>query len=187
MGGSKGLCDTAEVAARIVCVVMGDLVPGLGWLNGLRREEAERELMGCCASPVWAAAMAGGRPYPDLDALLEAADLAWWAVPPDEWERAFAAHPRIGERSGGWSASEQAGVGGAAAGLLEQLEEGNREYEARFGRVFLIRASGRDAGEMLDELRERLENDPAVELRVAAEQQRQITRLRLERLLREHA
>jgi OHCU decarboxylase len=157
------------------------------WLNGLPPAEAERELLACCASPAWAALVAAGRPYPDLAALLEAADAAWWAVPSDEWDRAFAAHPRIGERSAGWPGREQAGVEGAAGLTLRQLADGNREYEARFGRVFLICAAGRSADEMLAELRTRLGNDAASELRAAAGEQRKITRLRLQRLLEERA
>jgi allantoicase len=84
----------------------------------------------------------------------------------------------------GWSAREQAGVAGADQATLAELAAGNREYEERFGHVFLIFASGRSAAEMLAALRERLGNDPAAELRVAAEEQRKITRLRLEKLFR---
>lgn len=160
---------------------------GLAWFNTLPPHEAERELLACCASPAWAAEVAAARPYADLDALLQRAGTAWRAAPPAEWERAFAAHPRIGERAAGWSASEQAGVATAEVATRRELEAGNRAYEARFGRVFLICAAGRDVAGMLAELRARLANDPDTELRTAAEEQREITRLRLRRLLDEHA
>ncbi len=99
---------------------------------------------------------------------------------------AFAAHPRIGERSASrWSQAEQAGASGADQEVVERLHQGNLDYEQRFGHVFLIRASGRSASEMLAALEERLTNDPETEMRIAAEQQRQITALRLDALLRE--
>jgi OHCU decarboxylase len=63
------------------------------------------------------------------------------------------------------------------------LVAGNQEYEDRFGYIFLVRAAGRSAEEMLGLLRERLGNDPAIELRVAAGQQAEITALRLQRLI----
>ena len=62
---------------------------------------------------------------------------------------------------------------------------GNREYDDRFGHIFLISAANRNAEEILANLRSRLDNDPDTEVKVAAEQHRRITRLRLERLLDE--
>jgi len=85
-----------------------------------------------------------------------------------------------------WARSEQAGVRGAGAGAGDEtraaLAQGNREYEDRFGYVFLICATAKSAGEMLDALRGRLANDPATELRVAAGEQAKITRLRLDKV-----
>jgi OHCU decarboxylase len=111
----------------------------------------------------------------------------WLGLGPEDWLEAFAAHPRIGEAGGAsadWSRQEQAGVGGDTD-VQERLARGNADYEARFGHVFLISAAGRDAPEILAALTERLGNDPATELRVAAEEHRRITRLRLERLMAE--
>jgi OHCU decarboxylase len=88
-----------------------------------------------------------------------------------------------GGASPGWSRREQAGVAGADRDVQERLARGNAEYEARFGHVFLISAAGRDATEILAALTGRLGNDPATELRVAADEHRRITRLRLERLM----
>jgi OHCU decarboxylase len=158
---------------------------GLDRLNRLPADQAEPQLRTCCASRRWAAALAAGRPYPTRDALLERADHAWWALDERDWEEAFAAHPRIGERdrAGASERREQAGVAGASAALLAALAEANRLYEERFGRVYVVCATGRGAGELLEDVRRRLDNEPAVELRVAAAEQARITRLRLERLL----
>lgn len=158
---------------------------GLHWFNGLSAAEAERALLPCCASSAWAAEVAAGRPYASLEALAEAAERAWWGLPPAAWEEAFAAHPRIGEReaAGAVERQEQAGVAGAAPATLAALAAGNRLYEARFGRVYLVQATGKSADEMLDLLQARLDNDPETELSVAAGEQAKITRLRLQRLL----
>jgi N-carbamoyl-L-amino-acid hydrolase len=159
--------------------------PGLLRLNDLAPEEAERELLACCASRRWAAALRAGRPHPTARALLAAAGREWWALSAPDWREAFAAHPRIGERAAADATArdEQRGVAGAPPETLAALAEGNRRYEERFGHVFLVRAAGRDAGEMLALLDRRLDSDPETELRVAAGEQAQITRLRLERLL----
>jgi allantoicase len=164
---------------------------GLRQLNALAPAEAAGVLAACCASRAWAAGVADRRPFADEAGLQAAADEVWSSLGPDDWREAIAAHPRIGERgeagrrAGRWSAVEQAGAGEAGDTTPEALAEGNRAYEQRFGHVFLIRASGRSAGEMLAALRERLGNEPEAELRVAAAEQRDITRLRLGKLLAE--
>ena len=156
--------------------------------NELSDEEAAAELLAVCHSRRWAKEVAAGRPYADLAALQRAADEVWLGLGPEDWLEAFAAHPRIGEGGGASADSsrqEQAGVGGAGPEVQDRLARGNAEYEARFGYVFLISAAGRDAEEILAALTERLGNDPATELRVAADEHRRITRLRLERLMAE--
>jgi len=169
---------------------------GLARLNALGAVEAEERFLACCGSRAWARAMAERRPFADADALARAADEVWWALAPEDWLEAFAAHPRIGEaevgghgqagaRSASWSEAEQAGTRAAADETLRALEEGNRRYEDRFGHVFLIRAAGRSAADMLSALTERISNDPEAELRVAAAQQAEITRSRLARLVAE--
>jgi OHCU decarboxylase len=158
----------------------------LRWFNELSDEEAAGELLAVCHSRRWAKQVAAGRPYGDLAALEQAADTVWTGLGPEDWLEAIEAHPRIGEgggRSADWSRQEQAGVGGAGEQLQAAIARGNAEYERRFGHVFLISAAGRGAEEILANLRDRLGNDPATELRVAAEEHRRITRLRLERLL----
>jgi OHCU decarboxylase len=156
------------------------------------RFEAEAALLRCCGSAAWARRMASERPFRDVDAAREAADRIWWDLAPEDWLEAFRAHPRIGEReaqtaqdaaSRAWSAAEQSEVARAPSPERADLAEGNRAYEARFGYIFIISAAGKSAEEILAELRTRLAHDPDAELRVAAEEQRKIARLRLERLL----
>ena len=161
---------------------------GLDRFNRLSDEEAAGELLAVCHSRRWAKEVAAGRPYPDVAALQRAADDVWLGLSPEDWREAFEAHPRIGEAGGasaGWSRQEQAGVGGAGQDTQAAIARGNAAYEARFGHVFLISAAGRDADEILAALTERLGNDPATELRVAATEHRRITRLRLEKLMAE--
>ncbi len=119
---------------------------------------------------------------------MEAADVAWRELAPSDWLEAFAAHPRVGG-SGGHSPDssrrEQSRIMDSEGETLATLAEENRRYEARFGHVFLISAAGRTAEDVLGALRNRMVNDPAKELDLAAEEQRKITRLRLERMLGE--
>jgi OHCU decarboxylase len=116
--------------------------------------------------------------------MLEAADRIWSELNPPDWLEAFAAHPRIGESSADRRAArEQSGVAGAQPETLARLAAANREYEDRFGYIYIVCASGKSAAEMLAMLESRLTHNAETELRAAAEQQRQITRLRLEKLL----
>jgi OHCU decarboxylase len=161
------------------------LILGLGRLNGLPSPAAADALLACCGSRRWADEVAALRPFVDVNALMRAADLVWRGCDAAEQQLAFAAHPRIGDRAGSsWSRQEQAGVELADADVLAALADANAAYEARFGRVFLICASGLHADEMLAALRERLDNEPDAEHAIAAEEQRKITHIRLEKWLR---
>lgn len=157
--------------------------------NALPDEEAQAILLACCASSSWAARVTAGRPYPTAADLLDAADAASRDLGPADVAEALAAHPRIGDRAQGasreasWSRQEQASVADADAAVRDELHAGNVAYEQRFGQVFLIRAAGRSPTQMLAELRRRLDNDSDAERREVAAQLRQITRLRVERLL----
>jgi OHCU decarboxylase len=161
--------------------------------NKVPRYRAEAELVQVCGSRSWARALAGRRPFGGLDRLLRAAGEVWWSLDETDWREAFQAHPQIGERKPGaprlarseaWSAEEQSGMQRAGVGVTMELEEANREYFAKFGYIFIVSASGKTAGDMLAILRSRLSNPPEQEIRVAADEQDKITRLRLERLLR---
>jgi allantoicase len=146
--------------------------------------QPERELRSCCASSRWADTVAAMRPFSSWGELVAAADTAWASMSPDDWREAFAAHPRIGARSGSaWSKQEQSGTANAGAPMIKALEEGNRAYEEKFGHVFLICATEKSAQDMLAQLNRRMNNDSETELRVAAEEQRKITDIRLEKLV----
>ena len=160
-------------------------------LDALPPDEAERALLTCCAAPSWARTLAAGRPYGDARRLTEAADAALAALPWSEVELALAAHPRIGAqptgagREAGWSRREQSGIDVAGAEIQAALAAGNTAYEQRFGHVYLVRAAGRSAAEMLALLTARLGNDAASERAVVRAQLGEIVQLRLARLLSE--
>jgi allantoicase len=161
-------------------------------LNALPHEEAAAELLRCCGSRSWAGRMAERRPFRDRESLLAAADAVWREAGREDRLEAFRAHPRIGStkdlahQSGAaraWAESEQKGARDATATTTEALARVNREYEERFGHIYIVCATGKTADEMLALARSRLGNDAAKELDVAAEEQRKITRIRLEKLL----
>lgn len=160
----------------------------LSHLNSAPADELTTALLACCDVPSWAGAVVAGRPYRTTEDLYAVADKAARELTPGEVSRALAAHPRIGERAGGggteaaWSRQEQAGVRPDAA-LQGALLEGNRAYEDRFGRVFLICATGLGGEEILASLRRRLEHDEETEAAVVAEELRKIALLRLRKVL----
>jgi 2-oxo-4-hydroxy-4-carboxy-5-ureidoimidazoline decarboxylase len=167
-------------------------VSKLDWLNGLPHEEAKAEFLRCCGSNPGAAMMQHPRPFKDASAVYAEAGWLWSQTGPEDWRESISHHPRIGDveklrerfkASGAWSEQEQQGMQGASGDVVQALADGNREYEARFGFIFLICATGKSAKEMLESQRERMNNPPALELRIAAGEQAQITRLRLEKLL----
>ena len=152
-------------------------------LNSMPADELEKELLPCCGSRAWARRMAEGRLFQNVADVKQKSDQIWRNLGHADWLEAFAAHPRIGEKGSRWSEAEQAGARGADAETLAALVAANREYESRFDHIFIVCATGKSAAEMLDLLRARLSNDPETELRIAAEEQRKITHLRLEKLL----
>jgi 2-oxo-4-hydroxy-4-carboxy-5-ureidoimidazoline decarboxylase len=136
--------------------------------------------------------MAAGRPFPDVTTLLARSDQTWGNLSAADWTEAFQSHPRIGEsraavsasaQSSVWSAQEQRDVATAGEGLKIALAEANRQYEQRFGRIFIVCATGKSVTEILEILRRRLHNDNDAELRESAEQQRLIIRIRLAKWL----
>ena len=161
-------------------------------LNELSANNAEAEFLKCCGSKRWAHAMTDARPFDSLDEVLAEADRVWWSLNEADWLEAFRAHPKIGEKKAAttqsaeaqkWSAQEQSGVALASAQTISELAERNGEYENRFGFIFIVCASGKSSEEMLAIINDRMRNDTQTELRTAAEEQRKITRLRLEKLL----
>jgi|SRR5579863_2835465 len=161
--------------------------------NLLPIEEAARSIQLCCGSKAWAQEMAARRPLVDEAALLAASNEAWKSLSRSDWMEAFHAHPRIGEsrasqsqsspQSTNWSAQEQRNITDSDAAVKVALANGNREYEQRFGHIFIVCATGKSAPEVLEILHRRLANDEDTELHEAAEQQRQITEIRLRKWL----
>lgn len=162
----------------------GRIALGLQRFNAVTKGRAMEALAACCGVPRWTEALAAGRPYGAAETLYAAAQKVEGTFTEEEWRQAFAHHPRIGDRGArGWSAAEQAGVAGAESATRAALVKVNEDYEARFGHVYLVCATGKSAQELLDTARARLGNEPAAELAVAAAELRKINRLRLERLL----
>ncbi|MGB6727238.1 MAG: 2-oxo-4-hydroxy-4-carboxy-5-ureidoimidazoline decarboxylase [Terracidiphilus sp.] len=161
--------------------------------NAADEATALESMMACCGARRWAAAMIALRPIESPEELNVAASQIWSTMEVPDWMEAFACHPRIGERkvapatakSKQWSKQEQSSAAGADARVLARLAEGNAEYEEHFGFTFIVCATGKSAEEMLAILEQRLKSDRETELREAAEQQRQITEIRLRKWLTE--
>lgn len=160
--------------------------------NILDEDAARAAILPCCGSNRWARQLAQARPILDETELFDRSDAIWLSLPAPDWDEAFRSHPRIGERkstatatpqSAKWSREEQSSLDSSNADILARLEHGNRLYEERFGRSFLVCATGKSAAEMLAILECRLRNDAQTELQEAVEQQRQITRIRLRKWL----
>jgi 2-oxo-4-hydroxy-4-carboxy-5-ureidoimidazoline decarboxylase len=169
-----------------------DLQTNLDRLNSLPAGEAEREFLKCCGSTSWVQRIVAERPFMNLSQLLDSAEEIWWSLDPPDWLEAFHSHPKIGEKkaaaptsdqSKSWSEAEQAAVSSATSETLQTLGTLNREYEEKFGYIFIVCATGKSSAEMLAILRARLGNAPADELRNAAAEQAKITQLRLKKLI----
>lgn len=165
---------------------------GLRYVNALATKDAEAVFFACCGARAFAQRLAATRPASSLAALQKAAAEVWASLAADDWEEAFRGHPRIGERkaaptqgatAAAWSRGEQSKVESASAAVLAELREVNEAYEAKFGRTYIVCATGKTAEEMLAIAKGRLQNAPDAELRAAAEEQRKITDLRLAKLV----
>ena len=161
-------------------------------INSLDGEEALAALGRCCGSTEWGRGMLERRPYESEEAVLKAADDVWAGLGREDYLEAFSHHPKIGadieslrkkfHSTAAWSSGEQAGVSKADEATLRGLAQGNIDYEARCGYIFIVCATGKSAGEMLSMLEARLPNPPDIELAIAAGEQAKITRIRLEKL-----
>jgi len=163
----------------------------LRWLNSLPDYAARSVLLNCCGSLKWADSMTQHRPFADVKQLIDWHLATCDHLSQEDWKEAFAAHPKIGEeketitsgQAQRWSQQEQAGAADASLQTRNALQRRNQEYYERFGYIFIVCASGKSAEEMLAILSERLRHDPAPELVVAAEEQKKITQLRLQKLI----
>ena len=161
-------------------------------LNALPRDAAAAAFERCCGAQQWVAGMLAARPFADAAHVHAVADDVWALCGPDAWREAFTHHPRIGDVAGlrqkfastaAWASGEQAGAAVATEATLQALARGNQDYEAKFGHIFIVCATGKTADEMLELLLSRLPHEPGEELGIAAGEQHKITHLRLEKLL----
>jgi allantoicase len=170
----------------------GERADGVVRLNAKLEKEAEAALLDCCGARHWAQEMVKARPFVSASQMFETAERIWMGLRRDDWLEAFRHHPKIGRKKAAarqsgkarqWSKGEQAAAQKAPAKILAELGKANREYEKRFGFIFIICAAGKSSEEILASLKQRMANDAETELRVAAEEQSKITRLRLEKLI----
>ena len=170
-------------------------------INSLTPRDAVILFRQCCGSTRWAQTMNDRKPFRSVEEMHIASDDVWYSLTEDDWKQAFAQHPKIGdippERHGragkslrkkfgstaDWAKGEQAGAMGASEKVLKALAEGNNLYEAKFGYIFIVCATGKSAEEMLAILNKRLNNIPSEEIKIAAQEQAKITRIRLENVL----
>lgn len=162
-------------------------------LNHLGAKEARAAFHRCCGSSRWATGMVERRPFSSSSEMLDEADRICQGLSQEDWKEAFAHHPKIGATGSGekkheatrtWSSEEQAGIQQASVSTRQALAHANSEYENRFGYIFIVCATGKNEREMMELLQRRLTNDPGTEIGIAAEEQRKITRLRLEKLIK---
>lgn len=160
--------------------------------NRLPAEQAEAELLRCCGAKRWVREMLARRPFSSLQSCCAVADDVWARMERADILEAFSHHPRIGDVDGlrkkfastaKWASGEQSGVNSADEATLKELADRNQAYEQKFGHIFIVCATGKTAREMLEILKGRFGNDPKSELLLAAEEQRKIIRIRLEKLL----
>ena len=162
--------------------------------NILPKDRLVEELTKCCGSQAWVNKMLAFIPADDMVELLEDAEEQWWKCTEADWKEAFSHHPKIGDSesntpnfsgTGEWAADEQSAVKEAPPKILSELAEANKQYEDKFGYIFIICATGKSAAEILAFLQMRLQNSPEVEIEIAADEQNKITKLRIEKLLDE--
>jgi 2-oxo-4-hydroxy-4-carboxy-5-ureidoimidazoline decarboxylase len=160
-------------------------------INNLSDDEIKKELSLCCGSTKWVEQMIKRRPFQSEDELLDTAEKIWFNLSKEDWLEAFSHHPKIGDinslkekfaNTKQWAEGEQSGVKTASSDILIELAEGNKLYEEKFGYIFIVCATGKSASEMLSILKERLNNDPSTEIKISAEEQNKITKIRLQKL-----
>jgi 2-oxo-4-hydroxy-4-carboxy-5-ureidoimidazoline decarboxylase len=161
-------------------------------LNTMDPGDAAIALTKCCGSSKWISEMVASRPFSDVDDLLKMAEKVWFYCFELDWLEAFSHHPKIGDTESlnkkfsstkDWAGDEQKGVDIANDDTIEQLAELNEKYEQKFGFIFIVCATGKTAGQMLELLEERIKNDYQEELQIAMGEQHKITILRLKKLL----
>ncbi|MEK7486393.1 MAG: allantoicase, partial [Planctomycetota bacterium] len=165
--------------------------PVLEKINQAEDATLSEMLLRCCGSKHWVEKMKQHRPFTTLAHLFQTAQQIWFNLPPSEWMNAFSQHPKIGDKTNlkekfkntqTWAENEQSQIKEATDEVLQKLVDGNKVYESKFGHIFIVCATGKSANEMLHLLEKRIGNNPYQELKIAAEEQFKITRLRLKKL-----
>lgn len=168
----------------------------LSEINSWPVERLREELLRCCGSAPWAQRLLECRPFADEAVLFRMAEDVWWGLEPKLWVEAFEHHPRIGGKDAlrekfaatrQWALGEQSGLREAEEAVLEALARANAEYERKFGRTFLVCATGKTAPEILALLKARLPKSVEEELFISATEQAKITYIRLVKLLAQEA
>ncbi len=161
-------------------------------LNNLPKPVFLNEMKICCASSRWMNEMYSLRPFSGMKDLMEKADKAWQSAGEEDWLEAFSHHPKIGDLESlekkfnstkELAGLEQSSVKTATSDTLQALADGNKEYEKKFGFIFIVCATGKSADEMLQLLNNRIVNNRAEEIRTAAAEQHKITILRLKKII----
>lgn len=161
--------------------------------NQLEPSKKKALLTQCCGSSAWVEKMMNMPSVENLSNFFTCAEDVWYACKEEDWKEAFLHHPKIGDidalrkkfSSDQFAGTEQGSVSQASEATLQHLAEGNTVYEAKFGYIFIVCATGKSAGEMLDLLTRRLQNLPHEEIKIAMEEQNKITKLRLQKVLSE--
>ena len=183
--GLKETRDGQEKKKKVICM-------NLEALNKLPVDQLKIELGKCCSAATWVNRMAAFFPVEDSESLLLQAEAVWFACSEADWREAFCGHPKIGDvdalkkkfaSTAGWAGEEQAAIKQTSDVVLAALKKGNEEYEARFGYIFIVCATGKGADEMLRLLQARLNNSPTDEITIAMQEQNKITLIRLQKLL----
>ncbi|MCJ8270354.1 MAG: 2-oxo-4-hydroxy-4-carboxy-5-ureidoimidazoline decarboxylase [Psychrosphaera sp.] len=161
-------------------------------LNQLSSAKAIEAFMQCCTASSWVEKMVASRPFTDVALMRVAAYLIWQGWADCDYLEAFEGHPKIGDvnslrakyaNTKALASGEQSSVNEASEQVLNDLSQGNDDYFDKFGFIFIVCATGKSAAQMLALLQARLPNDRATELVNAAEEQRKIFHIRLEKLL----
>lgn len=149
----------------------------------MNKNELATEFLKCCASEQWSGSLAELSPYTDPEDLFEKSSRCWFKINKSELMSALAEHPPIGVLKKGFSEQEQKGIQGSSEQILIEIREKNREYQEKFGFVFLICATGKSGNEILESLKIRLNNNKDTELEIASGQLNDINKIRLQKLL----
>ena len=158
----------------------------LSEFNNLDKDKAARELFSCCGSQKWVALLMKDFPFESHEILIKRATTIWYdECDKKDWLESFTHHPKIGDKKSvteKFAGKEQAGVASATETTIDELAKANKEYEIKFGFIFIVCATGRSAEQMLRMLNDRLENDMAGELNIAMGEQHKITLIRFKKL-----